>query len=183
MTMQTHTKQSSFLTILFVALTCLLSGGLIGAVTNMINGTVSPFYFQAIMNWDFPGIWAASVAQGIFEGLLYGGIFSIIFTISFGLVTKGLATYSFALKQLVKIIIVVFSCWVIGGFFAMFLATLSPDFYKSHFPLTPTDNIEMIKFAWVGGSIWGAMIGELIGAILGIVFIRNSWNKYLTVKK
>ncbi|RUT73316.1 hypothetical protein [Ancylomarina longa] len=181
--MQTQTKQFSFLTISFVALTCVLSGGLIGAVTNMINGAVSPFYFQAIMNWDFPNIWAACVAQGIFEGLLYGVIFSIIFTVSFGLVTKGLATYSFALKQLAKIIIVVFSCWVIGGLLAMFLATLSPEFYKSHFPLTPTDSAGMIKFAWVGGSIWGGMIGGLIGAILGIVVIKNSWNKYLTTEK
>ena len=181
--MQTQAKQFNFLTILFVALTCILSGGLIGAATNMINGAVSPFYFQAIMNWDFPNIWAASVAQGVFEGLLYGVIFSIIFTISFGLVTKGQATYGFALKQLAKIIIIVFSCWVIGGLLAMFLATLSPDFYKSSFPLTPTDSAGMIKFAWVGGSIWGGMIGGFIGAILGIVIIKNNWKRYLTAVK
>lgn len=181
--MHTQTNQFSFLTILFVALTCVLLGGLIGAVTNMINGAVSPFYFQAIMNWDFTNIWAASVAQGIFEGLLYGVIFSIIFTVGFGVIAKGVAPYSFALKQLAKVIIVILICWVIGGLLAMFLATLSPEVYRSHFPMTPTDSVEMIRFAWVGGSIWGGMIGGVLGAIYGIVIMKNSWERSISIEK
>lgn len=177
--MQTETK-SNFLTIFFVALTCVLAGGLIGATTNMINGAISPYYFRAIMYWDFQDIWTASVAQGILEGLLYGIIFSVIFTTGFGLVTKGQATYSFAFRQLLKIIAIVFSCWTIGGLLAMFLATLSPDFYKAHFPMTPSDKIEMIGFAWVGGSIWGVLIGGILSAILGVIVTKNNWRKKLT---
>ncbi len=175
--MQTENKTTNFLAISFVALTCIFVGGFIGGTTNMINGIVSPYYFQSIMHWDFPNIWAASVAQGIFEGLLYGIIFSIIFTISFGIITKGHAGYKFALMQLLKIISFVFICWIIGGLLAMLLVALSPDFYKSHFPMTPIDNFEKIKFAWVGGSIWGGMFGGLLSAILGIFLIKNSWRK------
>ncbi len=175
--METNNKQFSLLRILLVALTCICAGGFIGAITNMINGFVSPFYFQAIMNWDFTNIWVASVAQGIFEGLVYGVIFSIIFTTGFAIITKGQAPFKFAFKQLLKIIGIVFICWIIGGLLAMFLATLSPDFYKSHFPMTPTDKIGMIKFAWVGGSIWGGMIGSLISAILAVVVIKSNWRK------
>lgn len=174
------TKQSNFLNIFFVTLTCILMGGFIGATTNMVNGFVSPYYFEEIMNWDFSDIWTASVAQGIFEGLLYGVIFSIIFTTGFGLITKGQATYSFALRQLVKITGVVYLCWGIGGLLAMFLAFLSPDIYRHRFQFTSNDTIEIIKFAWVRGSIWGGIIGGLSSAILGIVVIKNSWEKQLT---
>ena len=66
-------------------------------------------------------------------------------------------------------------CWTIGGLLAMSLASLSPDFYKSHFIAVPTEKIEMLKYAWVGGSIWGCTSGGLLGAFLGIVIIKNSW--------
>jgi prolipoprotein diacylglyceryltransferase len=175
--MQTLKKQSNFLIIFFVALTCVLTGGFIGATTNMINGAVSPHYFKVVMYWNFKDIWTASVAQGILEGLTYGIFFSIVFTTGFGIITRGQSTFGFALEQLLKVIFIVYSCWTIGGLVAMFLATLSPDFYRSHFPLTPTDKSEMIKFAWVGGSIWGGMTGGLLSAILGIVVTKNSWTK------
>ena len=91
-------KQSNFLTIFKVGLTCIFIGGFIGAITNMINGAISPNYFRIVMGWDFEDIWIASVAQGIFEGLIYGVIFSLIFTTGFGIITKGNATYNFAIK-------------------------------------------------------------------------------------
>ncbi len=51
-------------------------GGILGALTNYINGNVSPLYFQNVMHWngvsDVPG---AAIGQGIFEGLICGLIF------------------------------------------------------------------------------------------------------------
>ena len=120
------------------------------------------------------------MAQGILEGLLYGILFSLIFTITFGLVTKGQGTYNFAFKQLIKLMSIVLICWVLGGLFASFLVTLSPGFYRAHFPMTPFDKTEMIKFAWVGGSIWGAVIGGLLSAVIGIVIIKDNWRQVLT---
>lgn len=175
--MQTHIKQTNFLTLFFVAATCIISGGLIGAVTNMLNGIISPYYYRATMYWNFEEIWTAAVAQGILEGLLYGIIFSIIFTITFGLVTKGKGTYIFAFQQLLKLMGIVLICWVAGGLLAIFLVNLSPDFYRAHFPMTPFNKTEMIKFAWVGGSIWGAIIGGLLSAVIGIVAIKNNWRQ------
>jgi hypothetical protein len=40
------------------------------------------------------------VAQGIFEGLVYGAIFAIIFTFVIGSVSKARATFGFSLKHL-----------------------------------------------------------------------------------
>jgi hypothetical protein len=174
---------SNLKTIFIVALTCIFLGGFIGASTNMINGIISPFYFKVVLHWEFNEIWIAIVCQGIFEGLLYGIVFSFIFTTGFGIITKGQAPISFAHKQLLKIIAIIFSCWVIGGLLAIILATLSPDFYKSHFPYSPIEKTEMLKFAWVGGSIWGEMIGGIFSAILGVVLTKNSWSKELELSK
>jgi prolipoprotein diacylglyceryltransferase len=177
--MTIENKQSNFSTIFYVALSCIILGGLIGATTNMINGAVSPYYFKTVMYWDFEDIWIASVAQGILEGLFYGVIFAVIFTTGFGIVTKGQAPYSFAFNQLLKVIAIVFACWTIGGLLAMSLATLSSNFYKGHFPLAPSDKTELLKFAWVGGSIWGGMIGGLLSSILGVAVTKNSWAKVI----
>lgn len=173
-------NSSNFQTLVWVALTCVLTGGIVGAVTNMINSAVSPYYFKAIMQWDFENIWTAVVAQGIMEGIIYGVIFAAVFTTSFAMVTKGLAPYSFALPHLVKIMALVFLCWAIGGLLAMLLALLSPDFYKVNFPTTPEARDEMLKFAWVGGSIWGGMFGGLLSTILGALVLKSSWTKLLT---
>lgn len=170
-----HKEPSNFRTIFLVALTCILMGGFVGAATNMINGAISPYYFRSVMFWDFQDIWTASVAQGVLEGLMYGVILAIIFTVGFGLLTKGEASYGFAFRQLARIVAIVLSCWAIGGVLAMLLAALSPGFYRSHFSYMPSERMEMLKFAWVGGSIWGEIIGGFLSAILGLVVIKNSW--------
>ena len=170
------TKQTSSLqTIFLIAITCVLMGGFIGAVTNMINGAVSPYYFKTTMNWGFQEIWIASVAQGILEGLFHGVLFALIFTTGFGLITKGKADYAFAFKHILRVAIIVMACWTIGGLLAVMLVRLSPEFYRSHFPWTPTDVIGQMKYAWVGGSIWGEIIGGFLGSLIGLVTVKNNW--------
>ena len=178
--MLTDNLHSNYTTIFKVALTCVLTGGLFGAFTNMINGAVSPYYFQSVMGWDFPEIWTACVAQVILEGLLYGFFCSLIFTTGFGVITKGKATFKFAINQIMKIMVIVFSCWAIGGILAVFLSNLSPQFYIKHFPYAPLDRFDRTMFAWVGGSIWGGILGGLLSSILGVVVVKNSWNKEVT---
>jgi len=173
----TYRQETNFLTIIWVALTCVLTGGLIGATTNAINGYVSPTYFQNILGWDFQDIWTASIAQGILEGLMYGVIFSIIFGATVALVTKGKATYRFAFRHLVKIIGIVYLCWILGGLIAMGLAALSSDFYRQTFRAVPEEFGQMIGYAWVGGSIWGGMFGGLFGLTLGVIGVKTSWKK------
>jgi prolipoprotein diacylglyceryltransferase len=160
---------------LLIALTSIFIGGIIGATTNMVNGLVSPYYFKAIMQWEFDDVWIASVAQGIFEGLLYGISFSVIFTIAFEIITKGQGSFKFGFSQLVKVIAVTLICWVLGGLVAILLNSISPEIYKSHFPQTPYEKIERLKFAWVGGSIWGGIIGGCLSLFLGVIFLKNAW--------
>ncbi|MBL4755946.1 MAG: hypothetical protein JKY52_20430 [Flavobacteriales bacterium] len=174
---RTYRQETNFLTVIWVALTCVLTGGMIGATTNAFNGYVSPTYFQNILGWDFHDIWTASIAQGILEGLIYGVIFSIVFGATVLLVTKGQATYRFAFRHLIKIIGLVYLCWCLGGLIAVGLAALSPDFYRATFKQVPEDFGQMLGYAWVGGSIWGGMFGGLFGLTLGVLGVRTSWRK------
>jgi len=166
--------------IIAVALTCVIMGALIGALTNMVNGAVSPLYFQNIMRWDdVQDVWRASVTQGIFEGLIYGVLFAAVFTAVFGVVTKGECPYSHVLKFMLGIFVAVIVCWAMGGLIAMGLAILSPEFYRRAFIGVPEETAPMLRYAWVGGSIWGGLFGGLLSAILGSVIFRIKWKKQL----
>jgi hypothetical protein len=53
-----------------LAVTGILAGAGLGALTNGINGWVSPLDFRNILRWhDVDDVWRASIAQGIFERL------------------------------------------------------------------------------------------------------------------
>ena len=170
----TYKQETNHLVVIWIALASILAGGLIGASTNAINGYVSPLYFQNILGWDFDGIWIASIAQGILEGLIYGVLFSVVLGVTFVSIAKGQVSYRFAFRHLIKIIGLVYLFWFLGGLIAMGLATLSPDFYRETFINVPDDYHQMLGYAWVGGSIWGSMVGGLLGLIFAVVNIRTS---------
>lgn len=164
---------SPFRTALLTVFACLTAGAFIGSSTNAINGWISPLYFRNIMGWDFENIWNACVAQGIFEGLLYGMLFAIVFVITFITITKASAPFTYIIKQLLKLMGIIYMCWVIGGILAVALAAISPEFYRSTFQLVPNQFDAMLGYAWVGGSIWGAIFGSLVGVVLGIIGLRG----------
>lgn len=162
--------------LLLVAGSTILIGAALGGTMNAINGAISPTYFRNIMRWDdIENIWNASVAQGIFEGLIYGVLFAIIFTSVVGIVSKVECKFTFALRYLLRIMIAVYCCWIIGGLLAMGLATLSPDFYRSSFLRVPETFGPMLRYAWVGGSIWGALFGGLLSIVIGSLLFANGW--------
>src|ERR1700728_4309394 len=89
-----------------IALTGVFASMFIGATTNAVNGLVSPIYFVNILHWqNVENIWRACIAQGIFDGLLTGLFFSLIFTIATAYFTGAACTYRFAAKHLLGIVI------------------------------------------------------------------------------
>jgi hypothetical protein len=168
-----------------LALTALFGAGVLasavlGGVTNAVNGWASPTYFVNIMRWrDVEDVWRASVAQGIFEGLLFGVLFALIFVTGAGLITRASCTFGFGFKHLLGIVSAALVCWVLGGLLAMGLATLSPEFYRRAFHAVPQEFGPMLAYAWVGGSIWGAQLGGLVSIIVGLVLLRGNWLRHL----
>ena len=119
----------------------------------------------------------AAVAQGVFEGLLYGVPFAAVFTVVFGVASKGNFPYPKALTFLLGIFAAVLGCWALGGLIAMGLATLSPEFYRRAFVGVPEGTGPMLRYAWVGGSIWGGMFGGFLAATLGPVVFWIKWKR------
>lgn len=159
--------------------TGVVAGATLGALTNAVNGAVSPTYFVRILGWhDVADVWRASIAQGVFEGLLYGLFFSLVLTSVIGIASRGRCPYGFAARHLAGVFGATLVCWVIGGLLGVGLSALSPEFYRRAFIGVPEDLGEMRRYAWVGGSIWGAVFGGLACVILGAVLFVPRWRRY-----
>lgn len=166
------------LTLFGVAVVGVLASAALGAVTNAINGWVSPLYFVTILGWhDIQDVWRASIAQGIFEGLLFGVFFSLVFTAGLGIITRSSSPLGFGLLHLLGIVVAAFVCWLLGGIAAMILAWLSPEFYRQAFIGVPKDFGPMLAYAWVGGSIWGVLLGGFVSVILSLVVLSSNWRR------
>jgi hypothetical protein len=165
-------------TLVGIALAAVGAAAVLGAATNAVNGAVSPAYFRAILRWPhFENVWRAAVAQGVFEGLVYGAIFSAVFTLVIGITSKASATFGFALKHLALAGGIALVAWCLGGVSAMGLAALSPDFYRSTFIGVPPEFGEMLRYAWVGGSIWGVLFGAALAAVTASVVAAADWRR------
>ncbi len=172
----TETNRSRPGALIGVAFSGVLLGAILGAITNSVNGWVSPLYFRNIMRWDdVQDIWRASIAQGILEGILFGLAFAVVFTAVVGIVSKARSPYGLAAVHLALIGVAALVCWALGGVVAMGLATLSPEFYRHAFHGVPEDFGQMLRYAWVGGSIWGVQFGGLASVIVGSVLFRAKW--------
>jgi hypothetical protein len=166
------------LTLFGVAATGVFASATLGAITNAVNGWVSPLYFVTIMQWrGVEDVWRASIAQGIFEGLCFGVFFSLVFTAGVGVITRASCSYGFAVRHLLGIVAGALVCWAVGGLAAMGLASLSPDFYRRAFIGAPEETGPMLAYAWVGGSIWGVQLGGLVSVVLDLVVMRANWRR------
>ncbi len=176
--METNSSSSRPLHLFCLATTGVVAGVLMGAFTNAVNGRISPLYFVNIMGWPKDdSVWRAAIAQGIFEGLIFGIVLSFIFTTVVGIVSRASCPYRLGLGYLFVIIVVALGGWVLGGLFAMGLAVLSPEFYRSAFYGVPLNSGEMLKYAWVGGSIIGLQLFAFLAVIFISIIFRSQWRK------
>jgi hypothetical protein len=153
-----------------------LGGGVLGALTNFINGRVSPLYFQNIMRWkDVANIPRAAIAQGVFEGLVFGLIFGTIFAVALSIISRLRLRIGHSLTYLGLLFGSAFLAWCLGGLLAMALAWISPDFYRHAFLGVPPDFSGLMRYAWVGGSIWGIQFGGFALLIVWIVVFGLKW--------
>jgi hypothetical protein len=163
-----------------IAATVIFAGILFGATTNAINGAISPIYFISVMGWQFiSDVWWASIVEGVFEGTVAGLLLSVVFTSTLAIVTRGSCTYNMGMRWLSGILLAVYGLWGIGGIGGVVVAALRPQFFQSTFIGVPSDHMQMLKYAWVGGSIWGAYVGGPLAVIVGLVLIRISWRGML----
>jgi hypothetical protein len=166
-----------------VALCGTLAAGMLGGLTNAVNGAVSPTYFVNVLRWyNVEHLWRASIAQGVFEGLLFGLALSLVFTVGMGLITAVACSFRFAMQHLLCVFAGAAICWGVGGATAVGLAALSPEFYRQTFPEVPQGLGPMLCYAWVGGSIWGVELGGFASMIIGLVALRANWRSLIAAE-
>jgi hypothetical protein len=174
------TRKPRPLVVAAIAVSGVLASGLLGGSTNAVNGAVSPTYFVTILGWHaVEDVWRASIAQGVFEGLLFGIFFSLVFTVATGIITGASCSFGFAFRHLLGVLGGAYVCWALGGLAAIGLATLSPEFYRRAFIGVPEEFGPMVRYAWVGGSIWGAEFGGLISVVIGLVVLWANWRRQI----
>lgn len=92
-------------------------------------------------------------------------------------ITRAACPIGFAFRHLLGILGGAYAGWALGGLAAIGLASLSPEFYRRAFIGVPGGTGPMLRYAWVGGSIWGAELGGLLSVILGVVILRSNWHR------
>ncbi len=164
-----------------IVLTTVLAGVIVGASMNAVNGIVSRGYFVAVMGWqNVTNVWRAGIDEGVLEGSVAGVLEAIAVGVTVGLVTRGSCPYRKGLKLLAGIVALAYFFWVIGGICGGVLADMYPQFFQSSFLGVPSDREQMLRYAWVGGSIWGAYPGGPIAAIIVLVRFGFGWRRMLT---
>ena len=120
------------------------------------------------------------------EGAFYGVAFSLMFTVAVTAITRARCPYGLAARTLLSIAGVALACWVVGGLLGMTLATISPEMYRQTFiprPGSPgtsavlSDTGALLAYAWVGGSIWGGLIGGLAAVVVALTWFHHHWRQ------
>lgn len=155
---------------------CALLGAVLGAATNVTNSIVSPYYFRVVLwLWPVSDVRPYAIVQGAREGAALGLFFGLVFAAATAWTSRMRARARWALDVVPWVFVIVLACWAAGGIVSVALAAAFPGFYQSAFLMVPAQAGERLRYAWVGGSIWGAYVGTLVAAIAGCVMIRRRW--------
>jgi hypothetical protein len=152
-----------------------VAGAAIGAATNALNVSVSPLYFEAVLDWvdDVP---SRAIGQGAFEGALFGAAFGFTVAIAFAAATHCRGTFDLAARALGVAVFTVLACWSLGGVVGVLISATQPAFFsRAPIHLMAANSHDFARFAWVGGTIWGAYAGTLIAAIASCVWLQIRW--------
>ncbi|MDR1491178.1 MAG: hypothetical protein LBT05_00405 [Planctomycetaceae bacterium] len=177
---------SVFLKLLFSGIAASV---ILGVFCNGVNGMICESYYPIVLRWEnisFASfsfsLYCAVIAQGVFEGLLFGIGFSLVFTIAALVIFKKRYSWRLGIKYLFVVVLGALIGWSLGGIVGCIYATFSPTWIPSQFlPAAFADsNISFFRFAWVGGSICGMELGGLISLSFAIALM---YQKSLKLQK
>lgn len=151
-------------------------GCVLGALTNLVNGGISGEYFAIAMGWNALEAPLLAIPQGMLEGGALGVLFGVVVAIAFSASTKLRGRSGLALRAWGWAVLAALICWAGGGACGAGLASFSPDLFHALFPPSRAA-VDLVRFAWVGGSIWGGYGGAMVGAVVACVYLHVRWRR------
>lgn len=145
------------------------SGGvLLGGLTNIVKGALSPEYFRDVMGWyyDARTIWLASVGQGMLEGAVYGLVYSVVFSSLISFVSNRQCSFGVAVRYGLVTLALAAAMWILGGACGVAWVLVLPDYSPPALFGYHESWFSRVAYAWVRGSIWGIVHGGLLCVVL-----------------
>jgi hypothetical protein len=166
----------SFVAPVVICIVAPIAGAILGAMMNTINGRVSADYFAIVMSWDWATAPTRAIFQGALEGFAAGLLFGFFFAIVIAASTRLRCPPPLALRTFFLAMAIVVIAWVIGGVIGVGLSLLWPKLWGFFFVGVPP-RVNLPRFAWVGGSIWGAYGGSVIALIVASITLHLRWRQ------
>jgi hypothetical protein len=166
-----------------VLVMCLVMAWIVGSATNAVSGTVSLRYFDDIVGWMYPRPITLSsvVRQGFLEASFFGIGFATLFITVYAASTGTRCPFSIVARSLGLAMLITLGCWILGGIAAATWASVSPIGFAQAFPMSATISPEsqFVRWAAVGGSIWGVEAGGIIGLLVASIWLHFRWRREL----
>lgn len=144
----------------------LIAGAALGSITNSVNGALSPQYFRDVMDWYGSNIWISAVGQGALEGAIYGLAYVLIFIALIAGISRRRCGFRTAIRYVGLTFSLAFTFWLLGGAIAVAFARLFPNLCDPVFFGDQYTWPALVCYAWVRGSIWGAVFGGLFSVLI-----------------
>jgi hypothetical protein len=165
-----------FLTPILVCALAPVAGALLGGILNTINGRVSADYFAIVMSWDWETAPTRAIFQGALEGFAAGLLLGFFFAMVIAASTRWRCPLPLALRTFALVPAIAIIGWIVGGIIGVTLSLLWPRLWGFFFIGVPP-RVDLPRFAWVGGSIWGVYGGSLVGLIVACVTLHVRWRR------
>src|SRR5205823_11163643 len=105
-------------------------------------------------------------------GIFFGVFLAIVSAAS----TRMRCPLPLAIRSLRLALGVVMVCWVTGGIVGLVLAHVMPSLWGFFFIGVPP-RVNLPRFAWVGGSIWGAYAGAMLALLAASIDLHVRWRR------
>jgi hypothetical protein len=146
--------------VIFVPPMCMLLAWSIGAATNAVSGAVSRTYFDVMVGSMYGG--AMTLGDVIWQGLLES--------------TQARASLKMVVHALALAAVAAVVGWLLGALVGVGLCLWSPvDFHNSFPPSRTVDGAALLRWGFVGGSIWGVYGGGFAAIIVASITLATRW--------
>jgi hypothetical protein len=159
--------------LMLLASVILCIAGVFGGATNAINAWISPDYFHNLLGIG----WSDAVARGVLEGSAFGLLFSLIVTTTVAFITGDACDYRSAFLLVGRLLLIELALWIAGGVCGLLLAAGFPGDFRATFFQAPDEHGPLLRFAWVGGSIWGAEFAGLAATVFLLIRFAARWRR------